>query len=1335
MLFQNKSFKKRKDFLYNTSVLNTVDLNNIQKNVFINFLQRNVFFLKRKPFGLEKILNKFFPISLQLNNTSYKITLLSYTFATSFLNSNQHKILDKTFGLPLILKLKVKRIEDDTRSNSGTETVYISLGEVPFLTRKGTFIVNGIERTILNQLERTSTFSLIEENSLKDSKGFKLIPYRGSWLFFYKDKKNNLKLKVNKLPSKKKEYKKDINIVHFLKLLNIKNETIFKFFFTSKKFKKHSTKNLWIPHINLLDLHKKSIIQNKNIFPTTNTIIDHYNINQIYSYKMKISYYKSQDFIGQIAYKNLNKNIQAGKIITREDHDLLINNNLSTVNLLILPRKDWQVKFLKDFLASNISHEEAKDLIHQQFFNSSNNVNFLKLFTQPDYYNLSYLGRSKLNIRYGLTQKHSHLSKEDFLYLVNDLFHYLSGNIVEKEFDIVSRTLRPLDSILTDLISFSLNRIKKLILSKEASVKKLTPENNNIGLLLRKTLDRNYFDLIQKNFFNTSPLSQVVDQMNPLSELTHKRRVTLLGPGGLSVETATLENRDIHRRDYSKICPIETPEGANVGLVNTLSMYTKLDKLKLLQSPYIKIERGNLTSKVTYLNSFEERHEYIALKIKDFISSDYKSLIFCRYKDSYLMKPRHEINYCDVSPRQILSVSSGMIPFLDHNDASRALMGANMQRQAVSILRPDAPIVGTGVESSLTFNSDLMSLKSYFSGVIEDLSSTTVILRKINSKKEANKEKHSYFNKKIKKLNTSTSLLKLNKLNQYSFNKQKPLVNIRDIINKNSLISESNLNNNNNLSLGNNLLVAFMSYSGHTYEDSIIVSENIIKRQQLLSFHLESHEFIEKKSLNNREIFTKNIPGISASKISHLDKFGIVKVGTVLKKGDIILGKIKVLSNIIENQTTEIRFLEAIFKSNLKNKNIDQIVDISESYKKDQYGLVLDVQYFYSENNFKSKVYDNYLNSTSFFKKLTKSLEHVLFLSKLRTMQVEYSGLQRTDISKKSRISELVLFILIEIAILKRQSSYITELNNQVGNNTLQRVKILIGWKHFIKPGDKLTGRHGNKGIISKVLKQEDMPYFEDGTSVDVVLNPLGITSRMNLGQIYETHLSWSSYSIGRQVNNLLKKKSYDRSYRDLRLVLEHLYSYSGDACFIQNMSNKEIFNFARSLIKGIPIKALAFEGASISDVDLLLSFSKLSTNGQYTLYDGKTGTKFDRKITVGYMYMLKLYHFIDEKLHARSIGPYALLTQQPLRGKARMGGQRFGEMEVWALQGYGAAYTLQEMITVKSDSIQGRSNVHSSFRGDSISMGIPECFYVLIRELWALGLYIKGTKSSKIKL
>jgi len=1337
MLFQNKSFKKRKDFLYNTSVLNTVDLNNIQKNVFVNFLQRNIFFLKRKPFGLEKILNKFFPLSLTINKVKYKIALDHYFFATSFLNSNQYKILDKSFSLPLILKLS---ITPSTIKNkdiiSPKESVYISLGEIPFLTRKGTFIINGIERTILNQLERASTLSFIESTSTKDFRGFKLIPYKGSWLFFYKDKKNNLKLRVNKIPSKKKEYKKDISIVSFLKLLNIKNETILKFFFIKKHYRKHATKNIWVPYVNLLDLKNKTFVQKDRILGNNSSVVDINYIKTLYSFKINLKCYKSQDFIGQVNFKNINKDLFSGKIITKEDHDLFIFNKIDKVDILTLPKNEWQIKFLKDFLLDSSSHEEVKEQIQQQFFNNTNNISFLKLFTSSDYYNLSYLGRNKLNIRYGLSSNKVSLSKEDFLYLINDLYHQLCGNVYDKELDIVSRTLRPLDSILTDLISFSLSRIRKLILSKETSVKKLNTYDGNVKLLLRKVLDRNYFDLIQKNFFNTSPLSQVIDQMNPLAELTHKRRVTLLGPGGLSVETATLENRDIHRRDYSKICPIETPEGANVGLVNTLSMYAKLDKMRLLQAPYIQIKNGNLTNKVVYLNSFEERNEYIALKVKSFFTSDYKSLIFCRYKDSYLMKNRKEISYCDVSPKQILSVSSGMIPFLDHNDASRALMGANMQRQAVSILSPDASIVGTGVESSVAFNSDLVSLKSYFTGVVENISSERLIIRKIDQ----NKSQASYFNNKIKKLNASMPLVKVNKSNQYSFNKQKPLVEVRDILEKNSLVSESNLNNNNSLSLGNNLLVAFMSYSGHTYEDSIIVSENIIKRQQLLSYHLESYEFIEKKNLNNREIFTKNIPGVSPSKVSQLDDFGIVKVGTVLKKGDILLGKIKVISNIIETQSTEVRFLEAIFKSNLRNKNIDQIIDISETYKKDQYGLVLDVQYFYNKDSFTSKVYKSYLNSHEQILKYSKILNHLMFYSKVlfyknlteNSIYNNISSLGISEVQYKPVITQLLTSSLVEILILKEQVNHILSDNRAIKNDVLQRVKILVGWKHFIKPGDKLTGRHGNKGIISKVLKQEDMPYFEDGTPVDVVLNPLGITSRMNLGQIYETHLSWSSYSLGRKLKKLMHVKSYDRSYRDIKSILQNIYSYSGDHHFIQNMNENELFNFAKTLINGIPIKALAFEGANISDVDLLLSMSKLSTNGQYTLYDGKTGTKFDRKVTVGYMYMLKLYHFIDEKLHARSIGPYALLTQQPLRGKARMGGQRFGEMEVWALQGYGAAYTLQEMITVKSDSIQGRSNVHTSFRGDSINMGIPECFYVLIRELWALGLYIKGTKSSK---
>lgn len=899
------------------------------------------------------------------------------------------------------------------------------------------------------------------------------------------------------------------------------------------------------------------------------------------------------------------------------------------------------------------THEKIEELINSKlnttFFNSIKH--FLNLFMLNSNYNLSSIGRLKLNILFGINVKKPSLSTLDILFLINNFINQLTNNINEYQHDIVDRSIRSIHTIIHDLLEYSLLQFKKTVtISNKSHFQQLIKHNFKMDFLIRKIFNRTYFQLIQKNFFNTSPLSQVVDQMNPLSELTHKRKITLLGPGGLSIETATLTNRDINRTEYGKICPIETPEGSNVGLVNTLSIYTKLDDYKLLQSPYLKIKNGIITNNISYLNVLEERNEYIALDIKYFLTNKKKELVFCRYNDTFIYQSKNKINYCEIHAKQILSISSSMIPFLEHNDASRALMGANMQRQAVSLLFPEPPLIGTNVESIIKSKSSFISNKINFSGIIENIDSYILSMLIINYTINK-KNNYSYSNfKKINSLFIIKNKIMLT-LNQHSFLKEKFNLNFDngEVVSKNNSINIINTLKKNNLALGNNLLVAFMSFSGQTFEDSIILSEKILEFKKLTSFHLDFYESTEKNSISEKEIFTKEIPGKSIHLLSHLNYQGFPKIGSRIKKNDVLIGKIKILSKYLETLSSEMKFLEAVFKSNSKNKYVDQIIDISELYKRDQIGIVLDIHIFY----FNKKSQMNVQNYNSFFKykiyfykKYFSFIWKILLLNKIHTLNIIIKLIQ----------------LQFDLMLNKIKQCELIEFNRK---NSIERVKVTVGWIHCIKSGDKLTGRHGNKGIISKVSKKENMPFLEDGTIIDIILNPLGIISRMNLGQIYETQLSLLSYKIGKYLKNILFNKSYDFNYIQIKHVLKHLYGYNFDNLYLENLTLKELLLFLKNLNFGLEIKAEAFNSLTLKELNSFNLLKNFYYNGQYKLYDGKTGYSLDRNITIGYMYIMKLYHFVDEKMHARSTGPYALLTQQPLRGKSRIGGQRFGEMEV----------------------------------------------------------------------
>jgi DNA-directed RNA polymerase subunit beta len=966
---------------------------------------------------------------------------------------------------------------------------------------------------------------------------------------------------------------------------------------------------------------------------------------------------------------------------------------------------------------------------------------FQSLFFDPERYDLSAVGRVKMNARLGfeISDEPGTLRKEDIIEIMRTLVGLRDGQGEVDDIDhLGNRRVRSVGELLENQYRVGLLRMERTVRERMGSVELESAMPHDL-------INAKPTAATVREFFSSSQLSQFMDQTNPLSEITHKRRLSALGPGGLSRDRASFEVRDVHPTHYGRICPIETPEGPNIGLINSLATYARVNKYGFIESPYRKVDKGSVTDEVVYLSAMEEGRYTIAqadvpIDKKGKILPD---LVTCRSKGDFVTISSDQVDYIDVSPKQLVSVAASLIPFLENDDANRALMGSNMQRQAVPLLKTEAPLVGTGMESNVARDSGVVVIAKR-SGTVEQVDGERIVVRALG--KDSIDQGVDIYN-----------LNKYQRSNQNTCINQRPLVKAGDKVVEGEVIADGASTDKGELALGRNVLVAFMSWSGYNFEDSIMISERVVRDDVFTSIHIEEFEVMARDTKLGPEEITRDIPNVGEDALRQLDETGIVYIGAELSPGDILVGKVtpkgetpttpeeKLLRAIFGEKASDVRDSSLRLPPGVSGTVVDVRVFSRRGIEKDERALAIEKSEIDRLN--KDRDAEISILERSFYSRLGELLEGQTVSKGPKAVK---SGAKLTKDSLKElthgqwrQISVKDTKVMENIEIISKDFDFrIKSIKERFENKSekirrgdemppgvLKMVKVFVAVKRKLQPGDKMAGRHGNKGVISRITPVEDMPHLEDGTVVDVVLNPLGIPSRMNVGQILETHLGWASHGLGKQITKVLDEVRRGVSKNaDLRKKMEEVYANTSTVEDVKNLEDKQLEQVANGIGNGVPIATPVFDGAKADDVANLLEKAGMDRSGQVTLIDGRTGQAFDRKCTVGYKYLLKLHHLIDEKIHARSIGPYSLVTQQPLGGKAQFGGQRFGEMEVWALEAYGAAYTLQEMLTVKSDDVSGRTRAYESIiRGDdAFECGVPESFNVLVKEMKSLGLNVE---------
>ena len=1370
----------RKSFGKIPELLEMPNLLEIQKNSYELFLQKNVKPDNRKDIGLQAVFNKVFPIKdfsgkAELQFVKYELENPKYDVKECIQRGGTYASL-----LKVTLRLIVWEVDEESGSRSikDIKEQEVYLGDIPLMTDKGTFVFNGTTRVVVSQMHRSPGVFFDHDKGKSHSTGkflfaSRLIPYNGSWIDFEFDSKDLLYVRIDKRrkllasslllaldneKSVKYREKTPVDELDYNKITGLTHEEIFSHFYRNKNFVRK--KNGWetdyikedyigakLPN-DLIDSSSGKIVGNagekfnitlsrkieekgvKKLFISSEELEGKFLSEDIFDIKTGIIYYEAGDEINEEILSYLDK------------------NNLDSINILDI-NNNKQGTYIRDtFLADkNKNRNDALFEIYKIMrpgepptIESADNL-FRSLFFDRERYDLSPVGRLKINSRLGLDTdlEKRVLENNDVLQIVKYLSELKDGIGEIDDIDhLGNRRVRSVGELLENQYTLGVIRMERAIKERMS--------NSEIEIVMPNDLvNPKPASASVREFFGQSQLSQFMDQTNPLSEITHKRRLSALGPGGLSRERAGFEVRDVHPTHYGRICPIETPEGPNIGLINSLSTYSKVNNFGFIETPYRKVVEGKVTNEVIYLSAMEEENKTIAQAnepLKDDGSFD-RDLISCRKDgDFFLLNPKH-IDLMDVSPKQLVSVAAALIPFLENDDANRALMGSNMMRQAVPLLKSQAPFVGTGMESVVARDSGVVVVAKR-SGFVDQVDSSRIVI-KADEKKDKDTGVDIYRLSKFQRSNQNTCI------------NQKPLVRAGDYVSKNDIIADGPASKIGELALGKNVTVAFMPWNGYNYEDSILISEKLVVDDVFTSIHIEEFEVLARDTKLGQEDITRDIPNVGDEALTNLDEAGIVHIGAEVKPGDILVGKVTPKGE--SPMTPEEKLLRAIF-----GEKAADVKDTSLKLPPGVSGTVVEVRVFSRRGIDKDE--RALSNERSQIEQLHKDMEDEKFilessfkngLSELLLDQNYISGLDESTKIKsinQSFINDLSLIKLRKVKVkddkvmLKIESlceafdgSLEILQNNfkdkvdkvQSGDDLLpgvmKLIKVFVAVKRQLAPGYKMAGRHGNKGVISRIIPAEDMPYMEDGTPVDIVLNPLGVPSRMNVGQILETHLGAASVDLGKKFYELAELTEADSSkIKDLKDFFKRVY---GDEIYKQRfekLDQSSLISHATGLKDGVPFATPVFDGAKEQDLNKYFEFAGSDTSGQKRLVDGRTGEYFDRPVTVGEIYMLKLHHLVDDKIHARSIGPYSLVTQQPLGGKAQFGGQRFGEMEVWALEAYGASYTLQEMLTVKSDDVSGRTKAYETIvRGeDNIESGIPESFNVLIMELKSLGLNVE---------
>ncbi|UDF36919.1 UNVERIFIED_ORG: DNA-directed RNA polymerase subunit beta [Shinella sp. XGS7] len=1359
----------RKSFGKRASVLNVPYLLTMQKDSYVAFLQKDVPPAKRKPEGLQAAFLSAFPIVS--HNGFVEMKFLEYNIAKPPFDTRECQQRGLTYAAAVRARLQMiiyDRESPQAKTVKEIKEQEVYMGEVPLMTDYGSFIVNGTERVIVSQLHRSPGVFFEHDKGKTHSSGkllfsARIIPYRGSWLDFEFDPKDILYFRVDR--------RRKMPVTILLKAIGLNPEQILAHFFVFDNFRLMDSgaqmefvADRLKGEVARFDITDKS----GNVLVEKDKRITARHVRQLEQSGTQHITVPEDFLVGRVLAKNMVDG-DTGEIIAKANDELtdsllkkLRQAGIKDIQCLYTNELD-EGAYISQTLASDETSEQlaARVAIYRMMrpgeppTEDAVEALFNRLFYSTDTYDLSRVGRMKFNARVGrdTPEGNMNLSNDDILAVVKMLVELRDGKGEIDDIDnLGNRRVRSVGELMENQYRLGLLRMERAIKERMSSIEIDT-------VMPQDLINAKPAAAAVREFFGSSQLSQFMDQVNPLSEITHKRRLSALGPGGLTRERAGFEVRDVHPTHYGRICPIETPEGPNIGLINSLATFARVNKYGFIESPYRKIVDGKVTNEVVYLSAMEEAKYHVAQanSVLEADNSFSEEFVVCRHAGEVMLAPRDQINLMDVSPKQLVSVAAALIPFLENDDANRALMGSNMQRQAVPLLRAEAPFVGTGMEPVVARDSGA-AIAARRGGVVDQVDATRIVIRATEDLDPSKSGVDIYRLQKFQRSNQNTCV------------NQRPLVTVGDVLNKGDIIADGPSTDLGDLALGRNALVAFMPWNGYNYEDSILMSERIVSDDVFTSIHIEEFEVMARDTKLGPEEITRDIPNVSEEALKNLDEAGIVYIGAEVQPGDILVGKITPKGE--SPMTPEEKLLRAIF-----GEKASDVRDTSMRMPPGTFGTVVEVRVFNREGIQRDKRAQQIIDDE--LKRFRLDLNDQLRIveadafdriEKLLIGKIANGGpkkISKGTVISKDYLAEVEKFHWFDIRpaeddvanqlesiknsleqtrhsfdlAFEEKRKKLTQ-GDEMPPGVMKMVKVFVAVKRKIQPGDKMAGRHGNKGVVSRILPIEDMPFLEDGTHVDICLNPLGVPSRMNVGQVLEVHLGWAGKGIGLRIGDMLQEQA---KVAELRKFLDELYNgHGGKSENLDELSDDEVVEMARNLAKGVTFATPVFDGAKEEEIRAMLKLAYpddiaakkglTPTRTQAYLYDGRTGEPFDRKVTVGYMYMIKLNHLVDDKIHARSIGPYSLVTQQPLGGKAQFGGQRFGEMEVWALEAYGAAYTLQEMLTVKSDDVAGRTKVYEAIvRGDdTFEAGIPESFNVLVKEMRSLGLSVE-LENSKV--
>ena len=1335
----------RRSFEKISSVMDLPNLLATQLESYEHFLQRKADPLKRNNQGLELVINSIFPI--ESHNGLARMECTSYELGEPIYDERECKLKGITYEASLHINCDLFFIDKETEKLKEGKSQKVYLGTVPLMTDHGSFVINGTERVVVSQLHRSPGLFFDHDKGKSHSSGkvlygARVIPYRGSWLDFEFDAKDLVYVRIDR---RRKLYASIL-----LKALGFSNQGILECFYETEifKIKPNNTYQLQlIPKRLMGRVTPMDISYRGEVIVKKGERISARHIRKIESTKIKHLEYEQNSMEGLVLAKDIVDKttgeilIECNSVIDEELLDILQTLGLKEVQTLYINDLE-SGPYMADTLRADSTTNDIEALVEiyrmmrpgEPPTKEAATTLFNSLFFNPERYDLSDVGRMKFNKRLGRPsiEGNSVLENEDIVDALKTLVAIRNGKEQVDDIDhLGNRRVRSVGEMVSNQYRIGLIRVERAVRERLT-----TADTDDLGP--QDLINAKPVSAAIKEFFGSSQLSQFMDQVNPLAEITHKRRVSALGPGGLTRERAGFEVRDVHPTHYGRVCPIETPEGPNIGLINSLAAFARTNEYGFLESPFRKAKNGKVTDNFKYLSAIEEGDYVIAQAsaLLDKTNRFTEELVPVRYKNEFSLMPPERVDFMDVSPQQVVSIAAALIPFLEHDDANRALMGSNMMRQAVPTLQTETPLVGTGMERIVARDSGSCAIAKR-GGVVESIDASRIVVR-VNEK-EINPGDSAV---------DIYNIIKYTRSNQTTCINQRPIVTEGDKVSKNDILADGPSVDLGELALGQNVRIAFMPWHGYNFEDSILISDRLVSEDKFTSIHIQELTCIARDTKLGAEEISGDIPNVGDSALSKLDEFGIVYIGAEVKAGDILVGKVtpkgetqlspeeKLLRAIFGEKASDVKDSSLRVPSGGDGTIIDVHVFTRDGLEKD--GRALDIE----ESQLKEIKKDvdeelsiiegatfSRLENIIIGKKVASSKgipkgsaikkDHLDAMSKNDWFKIRF---QNEAINKQLKQIELNLNEYRENLkeIFKQEKSKVSG-GDDLAPGVLKIVKVYLAIKRRIQPGDKLAGRHGNKGVISVIMPMEDMPYDENGEPVDIVLNPLGVPSRMNVGQVLETHLGWAAKELGSKIKDLIDE---GRKVSEIRSLLNKIYGNDTNKN-LDSLNDKEIQELAGNLRNGVPMATPVFDGAKESEVKDMLELAGLPLSGQCKLYDGRTGEEFDRPVTLGYMYILKLNHLVEDKMHARSTGSYSLVTQQPLGGKAQFGGQRFGEMEVWALEAYGAAHTLQEMLTVKSDDVIGRTRVYKNLVDGNFEMdaGIPESFNVLTKEIRSLGI------------